>query len=57
MILCNSGLGAATDTCYTILERGQIAHKDPTIKNLKFPSQGSGMSFMFPKGHKCTLGT
>ena len=34
--LCSSALGAATDKFNTILERGQIAHEDPTIKNPKF---------------------
>ena len=31
--LCSSALGQATDKCNTVLERGQIAHEDPTIKN------------------------
>ena len=40
--------------CNTVLERGQIAHEDPTIKNLDFQSQESGTSFMSPKGHILT---
>ena len=30
--LCNSALEQATDKCYTVLERGKIAHEDPTVK-------------------------
>jgi len=34
-----------------VLERGQIAHEDPTIKIPDIPSQEPGTSFMSPKGH------
>ena len=37
-----------------VLERGQIAHEDPTIKNPDIPSQEPGTSFMSPKGHILT---
>ena len=35
--LCSSALGQSTDKCNTVLEKGQIAHEDPTIKNPNFP--------------------
>ena len=52
--LCSSALGQAKDKFNTVLERGQVAHEDPTIKNLDFPPQESGTSFMSPKGHILT---
>ena len=55
--LCSSALEAATGKFNTILERGQGAHEDPTIKNQKFPSQETGMSLMSPKVHILTSGT
>ena len=30
--LCSSALEQATDKCNTVLDRGQVAHEDPTIK-------------------------
>ena len=47
--LSSSELVKATNKFYTVLERGQIAHKDPTIKSLYCSSQESGTSYMFPK--------
>ena len=52
--LCSSAQEPARDMCNTFLERGQIVHEDPTIKNPDFPSQESGTSFMSPKGHILT---
>ena len=52
----NSALGQPTDKLYTVLERGHIAHEDPTIRNQDCLSQESGMSFMSPKGHILTFG-
>ena len=37
-----------------VLERGQKAHGDPTIKNPDIPSQEPGTSFMSPRGHILT---
>ena len=34
--LYSSVLKQATDSVYTVLKRGQIAHEDPTIKNSYF---------------------
>ena len=51
LTLCSSALGQATDKLKMVLERRQIAHEDPTIKNQDCPSQESGTSFMSPKGH------
>ena len=49
--LCSSVLEQARDKFNTVLERGQIGHEDPAIKNPTFSSQESGMSIMSPKGH------
>ena len=39
--LCSSALEPAIDKICTVLERGQIGHEDPKIKNPDFPSQES----------------
>ena len=50
-------MGQVKYKCNTVLERGQVAHEDPTIKNPDISSQESGTSFMSPKGHILTWGT
>ena len=37
-----------------VLERGKIAHEEPTITNPDILSQEPGTSFMSPKGHILT---
>ena len=38
--LCSSALEQATEKIYTVLEMGQIAHEDPTIKKSRFSITG-----------------
>ena len=46
--LCSSAKEPGRDMCNMFLERGQIVHEDPTIKNPDFPTQESGAYFMSP---------